>query len=226
MQIVHFDGDFDECMDPKRQWTKTLVHNTLVDALVRFVKDCGMVDVRYEFKYWDPVRVGSDGSRRVPDVVLVCTHPHSGIEYVIDARIFWNILGNGANGYTAYREAGWGARQGEKEKWRNWNLAIKRRQERSTLEVQFVPFSVEVGGAWGPAAKRFFNTCVQLANDDRDIDLYHWSSARFSATWIDTISVLLAKGRARVGVADAATDWPRRIRDMQYLDHESLEVGA
>ena len=135
-------------------------------------------------------------------------------------------MGNGANGYTAYREAGWGARQGEKEKWRNWNLAIKRRQERSTLEVQFVPFSVEVGGAWGPAAKRFFNTCVQLANDDRDIDLYHWSSARFSAAWIDTISVLLAKGRARVGVADAATDWPRRIRDMQYLDHESLEVGA
>ena len=38
----------------------------------------------------------------------------------------------------------------------------------------------------------------------------------------------LAKGRARVGVADAATDWPRRIRDMQYryLDHESLEAGA
>eukprot|EP01043_Picozoa_sp_COSAG02_P037151 COSAG02_NODE_2768_length_8063_cov_17.175163_7_plen_59_part_01 len=32
------------------------------------------------------------------------------------------------------------------------------------------------------------------ANDDRDIDLYHWSSARFSAAWIDTISVLLAKG--------------------------------
>ena len=75
-------------------------------------------------------------------------------------------------------------------------------------------------------AKRFFNTCVQLANDDRDIDLYHWSSARFSAAWIGTISVLLAKGRARVGVADAATDWPRRIRDMQYLDHESLEVVA
>ena len=135
-------------------------------------------------------------------------------------------MGNGANGYTAYREAGWGARHGEKEKWRNWKLAIKRRQEQSTLEVQFVPFSVEVGGAWGPAAKRFFNTCVQLANDDRDIDLYHWSSARFSAAWIDTISVLLAKGRARVGVADAATDWPRRIRDMQYLDHEGLEVGA
>ena len=67
----------------------------------------------------------------------------------------------------------WGARQGEKEKWRSWKLAIQRRQDRSTLDVQFVPFSVEVGGAWGPAARRFFNTCVQLANDDRDIDLYH-----------------------------------------------------
>ena len=89
-----------------------------------------------------------------------------------------------------------------------------------------MPFSLEVGGAWGPAAKRFFNTCVKLAGDDRDIDLYHWSSERFSSAWINTISVLLAKGRARVSVADAATDWPKRIRDMQYLDHESLEVGA
>ena len=64
------------------------------------------------------------------------------------------------------------------------------------------------------------NTCVALAGDDRDIDLYHWSSERFSAAWRTTISVLVAKGRARVGVADAATDWPKRIRDLQFLDHE------
>ena len=76
------------------------------------------------------------------------------------------------------------------------------------------------GGAWGPAAKTFFNTCVVLAGDDRDIDLYHWSSERFSAAWRTTISVLAAKGRARVGVAGAATDWPKRIRDLQFLDHE------
>ena len=68
-------------------------------------------------------------------------------------------------------------------------------------------------------------TCVKLAGDDRDIDLYHWSSERFSSAWINTISVLLAKGRARVSVAGAATDWPKRIRDMQYLDHES-ELGG
>ena len=70
------------------------------------------------------------------------------------------------------------------------------------------------------AAKTFFNTCVALAGDDRDIDLYHWSSERFSAAWKTTISVLVAKGRARVGVAAAATDWPKRIRDLQFLDHD------
>ena len=57
-------------------------------------------------------------------------------------------------------------------------------EEVSTHEVRFVPFSLEVGGAWGPAAKRFFNTCVKLAGDDRDIDLYHWSSERFSSAWM------------------------------------------
>ena len=191
---------------------------------MRFLKDCGFVDVQYEFKYWDPVRVGSDGSRRVPDVV--CTHPQSDVEYVIDARIFWNTMSDGAKGYAAYDYAGWGARHGEREKERNWRQAIKRRQEVSAHEVRFVPFSLEVGGAWGPAAKRFFNTCVKLAGDDRDIDLYHWSSERFSSAWVNTISVLLAKGRARVSVADAATDWPKRIRDMQSLDHESIVAGA
>ena len=70
-----FDGDRDECMDPQRQWAKTLVHNTLVDAVVRFCKDCGMVGVQAEVKYWDPRRVGSDGSRRVPDVRLRPHHP-------------------------------------------------------------------------------------------------------------------------------------------------------
>ena len=62
--------------------------------------------------------------------------------------------------------------------------------------------------------------CLALADDDRDIDLYHWSSARFSAVWRDTLSVLDARGRAQVSVAAAVADWPKRIRDMRYLDHE------
>ena len=50
--------------------------------------------------------------------------------------------------------------------------------------------------------------------------MYHWSSARFSAVWLDTLSVLVARGRAQVSVAAAVTDWPKRIRDMRYVDHE------
>ena len=67
---------------------------------------------------------------------------------------------------------------------------------------------------------------IPYLGDDRDIDLYHWSSERFSAAWRTTISVLVAKGRARVGVADAATDWPKRIRDLQFLDHEGDPTAA
>ena len=62
--------------------------------------------------------------------------------------------------------------------------------------------------------------CLALADDDRDIDLYHWSSSKFSAAWLDTLSVLVARGRAQVGVAAATTDWPKRIRDMRYADQD------
>ncbi len=61
---------------------------------------------------------------------------------------------------------------------------------------------------------------------DRDIDLYHWSSERFSAAWKTTISVLVAKGRARVGVAASVADWPKRIRDLQFLDHEGYAAAT
>ena len=115
---------------------------------------------------------------------------------------------------------------GEKDKERAWKEAIAARRDRVAHELKFVPFCVEVGGAWGSAAKTFFNTCVALAGDDRDIDLYHWSSERFSAAWKATISVLVAKGRARVGVAAAAADWPKRIRDPQFLDHEGYATAT
>ena len=47
--------------------------------------------------------------------------------------------------------------------------------------VEFIPFSLEASGVWGPAARRFFAKCLYLADDDRDIDVYHWSSAKFSS---------------------------------------------
>ena len=120
-----FDGDYDEADDPKRAWQRTMAHNTIVDALCRFLKDCGMDGVQAEFKYWDPARVGKDGSRRVPDVV--CTHPRTGVEYVLDARIYWNTMSEGPTGYTAYSHTGWGAEHGESDKRESWSEAIKKR---------------------------------------------------------------------------------------------------
>ena len=71
------------------------------------------------------------------------------------------------------------------------------------------------------AGKRFFKRCVaQADNQDRDVDLYHWSSAKFASTWRDTLSVLVARGRAQVGVHSAKTDWSRRILDFQYMDYD------
>ena len=80
---------------------------------------------------------------------------------------------------------------GATDKERRWKEAIRSRRDRVAHDVTFAPFCVEVGGAWGSAAKTFFNTCVALAGDDRDIDLYHWSSERFSTAWKTTISVLV-----------------------------------
>ena len=51
--------------------------------------------------------------------------------------------------------------------------------------------------------------CLELADSERNVDLYHWSSAKFSSTWYDTLSVLVAKGRAQVGVAASSGDWSR-----------------
>lgn len=214
-----FDGDYDECDDPQRQWAKTLVHHTIVDAIARFVRDCGMTKIRTEFKYWDPVREGTDGSRRVPDVT--CLDPRTNTEYVIDARIFWNSMSDGASGYTAYQWTGWGATHGEQEKRTSWKKALRRRQAESTHHIEFVPFSMEAGGVWGPAAQKFFNDCASKADNlDRDIDLYHWSSAKFCSAWRDTMSVLVARGRAQVGVHAAKADWSKRIRDFQFMDYD------
>ena len=35
-----------------------------------------------------------------------------------------------------------------------------------------------------------------------------------------SLSVLVARGRAQVGVHSAKTDWSRRILDFQYMDYE------
>ncbi len=86
----------------------------------------------------------------------------------------------------------------------------------SANDVKFVPCSIEAR-VWGPAAQGFFNECLKLADSDRNVGLYHWSSAKFSSTWCDTLSVLVAKGRAKVSVVASEADWSKRIRETYML---------
>ena len=87
-------------------------------------------------------------------------------------------------------------------------------------DVEFVPFSIEVGGVWGPAARRFFDGCLATANDARDVDFYHWSSQSFGEFWKDALSVLMARERARIGLAASEGDLSRRIVAYAYDDQE------
>ena len=66
---------------------------------------------------------------------------------------------------------------------------------------------------------------MAVAGGDRGIDLCHWSIPRFSSVWQDTLSVLVAKGRARDSVSASAADWPKRVRDMQYVGHDDFAVA-
>ena len=69
------------------------------------------------------------------------------------------------------------------------------------------------------------DTSLNLAEDDRDIDVYHWSSAKFSSTWHDTFSILLARGRAQVSVAASRGDWPKRTQDQAYSDQNHASAA-
>lgn len=82
------------------------------------------------------------------------------------------------------------------------------------------------GGALRRLRARSCNECLKLADSDRNVDLYHWSSAKFSSTWYDTLPVLVAKGRAKVSVAASEADWSKRIREMQYANYEDHTVGS
>ena len=96
---------------------------------------------------------------------------------------------------------------------RSWSAAVHRRQEESAHCVEFIPFSLEAGGVWGLAAKRFFKRCVARADNlDRDVDLYHWSSAKFESTWRDTLSGTAPRRRAaaRPAALSSASPTPRR----------------
>ena len=129
-----------------------------------------------------------------------------------------------SGGYASYTTTGVGCLRGEAQKKRSWEKAMKRKLAEGYDDIEFVPFSIEAGGVWGPAARRFFDGCLDAANTDRDIDFYHWSSQSFGDFWKDALSVLMARERARIGLAASKGDWPRRIA--AYARDEQEDAAA
>jgi hypothetical protein len=130
-------------------------------------------------------------------------------EYVVDARISWSVMStSSAGGAATYHSPGDMARAGEREKEDNWSEAIRRARlaGRDESRVQFVPFSLEISGVWGPAAERFFRQMASHRRNLRDIDYFHWSSQSWRDFWLNAISVCIARGRGQIGTEVARTD--------------------
>ena len=51
-------------------------------------------------------------------------------------------------------------------------------------------------------------------------------SSRFGDFWKDAISVLMARERARIGLAASKGDWPRRIAEYARDDQEDAAAYA
>ena len=106
---------------------------------------------------------------------------------------------------------------GEKEKQDSWGEAIQRRQDIAAAHVSFVPFSIEAGGVWGPAAKAFFEEAAFYNHyNERDIDRYHWNTAKFKTLWRTKFAVLMARERGRIGSDAALGDMPKRLQAHSY----------
>jgi hypothetical protein len=68
--------------------------------------------------------------------------------------LIWTAVVDCMHGrYVAYANTGWGAESGERQKEATWAKAIRRKRDASASDVEFVPFSLEAGGVWGPAAR-------------------------------------------------------------------------
>ena len=144
---------------------------------------------------------------------------HDGLtDYVIDGRISWQVTSiTGNNGFASYTRTGCKAEAGEKEKLDSWNEAIQRRQDIAAAHVSFVPFSIEAGGVWGPAAQAFFEEAAFYNHyNERDIDRYHWNTAKFKTLWRTKFAVLMARERGRIGSDAALGDMPKRLQAHSY----------
>ena len=51
---------------------------------------------------------------------------------------------------------------------------------------------------------------------ERDIDRYHWNTAKFKTLWRTKFAVLMARERGRIGSDAALGDMPKRLQAHSY----------
>ena len=69
----------------------------------------------------------------------------------------------------------------------------------------------------GPAAQAFFEEVAFYNHyNERDIDRYHWNTAKFKTLWRTKFAVLMARERGRIGSNAALGDMPKRLQAHSY----------
>ena len=160
----------------------------------------------------------------MPDIV--CRSPNGLTTYIIDVHTAWNLH---MDSFVNYEETRSLVVDGEREKRESWRVALRRNHRHAahtTPVTRFVPFSVEIFGAWGPAARRFHKEALAHVNNAFDIEYFHWSSPRFTAFWRQAFSVCTARERGRIGLAAFKGDWAWRIQAFDLLEFPGSGVTA
>ena len=67
---------------------------------------------------------------------------------------------------------------------------------------------------------------ASLVSIARELDRLARSAQSFGDFWKDALSVLMARERARIGLAASKGDWPRRIAEYARDDQEDAAAYA
>ena len=124
-----------------------------------------------------PTHSGTQAGGSIPHLVNLPPPPPSARTYVLNLVCLRGACSNlRVGGFVGYEETGSLAADGDREKRDSWSAALRRNHRHvahTTPVTRFVPFSVEISGNWGPAARRFHKEALAHVNNAFDIENFH-----------------------------------------------------
>ena len=111
----------------------------------------------------------ADDDHRRPDII--CTHPLTGMRYVLDNTLAWRALSGRGVDYDA---TGKFSKVAETRKKKAYAPAKAREEARWRRKIRFIPLAFEISGGWGEEMAKFFEECVRLKKRRRSAEMYHW----------------------------------------------------